>query len=633
MSYLRLRNLGILQRTDGKEKDKIEVFLNTIEKWNNRMSSSRLFPSQNLKATLSKVSRSILYPLPALTLTETNCVMISNKLYSKCLPKCGVSSKFPNDFRYLPHQYQGLGLPDMYFEQESNKLAELVFKSYSESICWKQLNLGLEIAQSIVGTYDLVLNANYSQLNHLLPDTWIKSLWKFLFDQKLQIRGWKAKIQAKRQYDPSIMDVFVQKGVSKGTLTILNKCRRYIDATSLSDICTGDGKNLSKLSVEGKQRLMHITSYSTHTSKKTTVRDLQIWKQFVRACFCMGSITNRLTKQLGHWKSNTFDSFIWYFDPQDKSLLKKLSPTTFRRYTSNEKRRLSQRNNRKWYQVRDVISLCLHDSEALFDGAAAFMIQPPPNLPKTLYQQLIHDKSPKWLYEYVPTIVQSIADEYIIDMMDNRLRIASDGSYKTQDMGAATIIETQDGSKRIVLPMPVPDNSTHHQKADSYRAEAVGVLAAFHIVYAMERMSGKQTNIELACDNDRVLEVARSFTYVTPRMHHHDVLRSMMETRDSLTSTIAYTRVKAHKSEKIPYNKLSKIEQMNTECDTLAKLARTSLPKPTELDNTFKNEGLTVWNEQHDKLTTNLHENLHNHYFRNKAQCIFKKIWMDTTPI
>jgi len=48
--------LGILQRTDGKEKDQIEALLNTIEKWNTRMSSSRLFPSQNLKATLSKVS-------------------------------------------------------------------------------------------------------------------------------------------------------------------------------------------------------------------------------------------------------------------------------------------------------------------------------------------------------------------------------------------------------------------------------------------------------------------------------------------------------------------------------------------------------------------------------------------------
>jgi len=527
----------------------------------------------------------------------------------------------------------------MYYEQESNKLAELVFKSYSESICWKQLNLSLQIAQSIVGTYDIVLNANYSQLHHLLPETWIKSLWKFVFDQKLQIRGWKANIQAKRQYDPPIMDVFVQKGVSKGTLTILNKCRRYIDAISLSDISTGDGTNLSKLSVEGKRRLMHITSYSTNISKKTTVRELQIWKQFVRACFCMGSNTNRLTKQLGRWKSNTFESFIWYYDPHQRYLLKKLSPTRFRRYTSDENRRMSKRNNRKWYQVKDVISLCLHKSndmwgatveenkhsEALFDGAAEFMNQPISNPPTTLYQQLILDKAPEWLYKYVPTIVQSITDEYINDMMDDKMRIASDGSYKTSDMGAATIIETQNGLRRIVLPMPVPDNSTHHQKADSYRAEAVGVLAAFHIVCAMEHISGKQTDIELACDNDRVLEAARSFTYVTPRMHHHDVLRSMMETRDSLKSTIAYIRVKAHKSEKIPYNKLSRIEQMNTECDTLAKLARTSLPKPTKLNNTFQNEGLTVWNEQQAKLTTNLHENLRNHYFRNKAQCIFKK--------
>jgi len=152
--------------------------------------------------------------------------MISNKLYSACLPKCGVSSKFPVAFRYLPQQYQGLGLPDMFYEQEAAKLKELVFKSYSDGICWKQMELGLEIAQSLLGARDIIFNLNYSQYGHMLPQTWIKSIWKFLYDQKLTVRGWRAQLTPQREHDPTIMEVFIQKGVGKSSLATLNKCRK-----------------------------------------------------------------------------------------------------------------------------------------------------------------------------------------------------------------------------------------------------------------------------------------------------------------------------------------------------------------------------------------------------------------------
>jgi len=626
--------LGISQRTDGSEKDQIEEMYKSIEKWNTQMSSSKLYPSQNLRATLTKISRSILYPLPALSLTETQCIKISNKLYSACLPKCGVSSKFPIQYRYLPHQYQGLGLPDVYFEQESAKLKELVFKSYTDGVCWQQMELGLEIAQSIIGVKDIIFNANFIKYGHLLPQTWIKSVWKFIFEQKLNIRGWKTTIPPSRDHDPTIMEVFIQKGVGKTSLQVLNKCRRYLEAVNLSDICTGDGLSISTLSIQGSKRHQHINTYSSTQMQKPSVRDLYMWKQYIRTCFCIGSNSNKLMKPLGKWKESTFSKFTWYYKKSEDMLMKRLSQSTFRLYKRDLSRRTSTRSNKIWYKVYKVDAYDLKNDDdiwaatvqengherALVDGTYPFEKANQLPLPVDLLQQLKLDDTPEWVYKHIPNKYLQIPIAKITSIMNNSLRIASDGSFKTKEMGAATIIETYNRHQRIILPTPVPRNSTTHLKADSYRAEATGITAALHLIRAMERLSNTSTKLELACDNDRVLEVVQTFTYINPNMKHHDVIRSMIEIRDSLKSDIKYLKVQAHRSERVAYDELTRMEQINTECDLLAKIARQELPTISGKDNVFQSEGLSIWDASNEKLTCNLHESIFKHYFSRKAQ-------------
>jgi len=630
--------LGILQRTDGKENDQIQALLTSIEQWNNQMQSSRLFPSQNLSATLMKISRTILYPLPALTINEKQCTMISNKLYSACLPKCGVSSKFPRDFRYLPQQYQGLGLPNMFYEQEAAKLKELVYKSYSEGICWKQMELGLEIAQSLLGARDIIFNLNYPHYEHMLPQTWLKSMWKFLHDQKLQVRGWQAKLLPQREYDPTIMEVFIQKGVGKSTLTVLNKCRKYLDVIFLSDICTGDGKRISALSLNAQHRCKHINTYSTTTQVKPSVGDKYMWKQYIHSCFCVGSNSSRLTQPLGKWTAATFTRFTWYYNKSSDTLLKRLTDTTFKIYSLETTHRTSNRYNKKWYKFLTIAKLKLMNdgniwaatvekdqhSKAQLDGTHPFETPDPiPNI-STLQHQLQADRVPTWIYKYVPDKYLDKSKVIIKNMLSQKMRIVSDGSYKGGDMGAATIIETWDMSQRIILPTPVPTNNSSHSKADSYRAEAVGITAALHLMHAMEKLSGMKTELDLACDNERVLDALQFFTYLTPKMKHYDVVKSMLNIRDSLSSIIQYRHVKAHKSERISYDKLTRLEQLNTECDLLAKIARKELPKVIAQENIFQHEGLTIWDDQQEKLSSNLDQSLYHHFFQKKALSVLQ---------
>jgi len=60
----------------------------------------------------------------------------------------------------------------MYLEQEIKKIQELLLNSDTKLLCWKQMKLGLEIAQVEIGVESLIYNSNYKQLSVLLEDTY-----------------------------------------------------------------------------------------------------------------------------------------------------------------------------------------------------------------------------------------------------------------------------------------------------------------------------------------------------------------------------------------------------------------------------------------------------------------------------
>jgi len=128
--------LGIHQKRNGKETSQYDEMLAAVQKWNAKMDTSRLSSTQNMQAITSKIVRKLLYPLPVLTLTTRECAQLTNKLFSHCLPKCGVSSKFPIQLRHLPQKYQGLGLTNLFLEQETLKIEELFTKNFTDTVLW-----------------------------------------------------------------------------------------------------------------------------------------------------------------------------------------------------------------------------------------------------------------------------------------------------------------------------------------------------------------------------------------------------------------------------------------------------------------------------------------------------------------
>ena len=88
------------------------------------MNAGKLPPHMNFQAITTRILWTILYPLPAISLSTQECVDLESALYRSTLPKCGISSKLPLAIRYGAHRHMGLGMTQFNIMQGIHHLSE-----------------------------------------------------------------------------------------------------------------------------------------------------------------------------------------------------------------------------------------------------------------------------------------------------------------------------------------------------------------------------------------------------------------------------------------------------------------------------------------------------------------------------
>ena len=637
--------LGVEQQALGHEDHQLKIMEEKVEKWNQQLRKAPLLQNYNMRATLSKIQKSINYPLPTLSLTETQCDKLSNKLYSKVLPKCGVSSKFPIQFRYLPFRFQGLSLPNMYLNQELNKLQELININGNESICWDQLNLGLQSLQLDIGLQKLPYNYLYSQYAFLSKPTWILSQWKFLSEHGITIKSWEHNLPKYRSEDCYIMEAFVNKGVSKENLKTLNKCRKYLKVMTLSEISTGDVDKISQSVLGGQYIIPSLsTPYLWPNIQKPSIREWEIWKQFVRTVFCRHHNSNSLATKLGPWNNKTnANTHKWYYSRKDERLCKIISDKYMRVYKNTSTYRTSTRSRLQWFKLTSLqqysetyLGECDIATIQESKGSNQSLVacdgwgprsrtdspdKTPTSTPQSLLQQLKALNIPEWAYRHLPVTLQQLKVDTAKQYMHKNMRLAVDGSYKENGSAAATIIEPlHDPKWNIIVPIRTPSNTKGIIKNDSYRAETSGILVGLYMLHAMERFTGMRTEVIVSCDNDRALEATESYNYTDSKTKHFDIIKSIIHTKKNIKSTLSFEKVLGHAEDKKPIHQLTRTELLNKECDLIAKSARVCLPAIEPKNNSHLGEGLSIWTNPTTKVYTALRETLFDEIIHAKAQ-------------
>jgi len=452
------RYLGVFQTTSGNEDRQVDELHAKVENWNQMIENSRLPPALNLHAVLARIHRTLLYPLVATTITEDKLQAISDQLYWKSLPKCGIVRTFPIQYRHLPIRYQGLGLPNLYLEQEISKLREIMTISDTDSVAWDQLRLGLEGIQVQVGVPDIIFNHSYNEFSILAEECWIKSHWKFLSSQGYSLQSWKEKQSTKRRNDSFIMCKMIESSIiSDADLKKINRCRLYLRAWTISDMASGDGKTISQQYYNGYRDESRGTGRHGiwKDVKRPNVNYWFVWKQFLTKVYCIDE-----GQPLGEWEKPPSNTWEWYYDPITSFLYSIQSQKVMiyeRIYTRGDstrtgglwfgnpiiKRRREFTQSTAWFWRATVGEISRGRAKVKCDGWYKHKYEPAnlEQLPISNVLQLLEaQKVPQWMFKHGNTHTISIPT--LKQMFSQPLRLVTDASYENGAGSACVIIET-----------------------------------------------------------------------------------------------------------------------------------------------------------------------------------------------
>jgi len=183
------------------------------------------------------------YCLPLTTFTQQQCRRVQRSSFEAALPKMGLNRNFPRVVLHGPLKFGGLAIPNMYNDQcilhirwiiKMLRCKTTLTNLFTIHCRYTQLEAGL--GTSIFETKSNLLYLTPSWLSHTLITMQENSLQLFIPYQ------WIPPLQ--RQQDQYIMDIAHRFTQNTTILRHLNHCRLYLQAYTISDISTFNGKQI-----------------------------------------------------------------------------------------------------------------------------------------------------------------------------------------------------------------------------------------------------------------------------------------------------------------------------------------------------------------------------------------------------
>ena len=120
---------------------------------------------------------------------------------------------------------------------------------------------------------------------------------------------------------------------------------------------------------------------------------------------------------------------------------------------------------------------------------------------------------------------------------------------------------------------------------NAYRAELTGILGAVSLVEAICKWKNVTAgSVTIGCDGLSTLNLSLHPSWdVRMSDKHHDILQCIFESRSRLPSGVILQKrwVKGHADNSLPYERMTRTQQLNVDCDHGAR-ALASMPNPPD---------------------------------------------------
>ncbi len=295
--------LGVFLAPNGNKTEEIKYLREKTTKWADMIRSGHLGPVETWVALSTGIWKSILYPMAATNLSDSEIRSITAPIIDVALPRMLVNRNVALPIRYGPAKLGGgIGLPNPFLDQGIKKIAYIV------EHLWKRTPTGLILHKNISslclegGFFGNPFEQDPSPLRWMSSkSSWIANAWDFAHQHKITISNLPCTFLApKRISDVSIMMGLATTTNSPALLLKLNACRLYLGVTCLSDICLANGHQLDSHFLYDNSPLpspLYRNSFLWPKQPRPPYTYWKLWNQHLRMAFC--NLGTTLTHPLG----------------------------------------------------------------------------------------------------------------------------------------------------------------------------------------------------------------------------------------------------------------------------------------------------------------------------------------------
>ena len=315
--------LGIWIAPDGNKKKLITEMKNEAINWGAKVKSGNSSREEAWTALNTNLSAKLKYPLPACSLTETECKSIMWPALKTALPRSGIASNMASAYRNGPREYGGAGVLDLFHCQGSTRTAMVVEHLYRKTPTGYFLLMIIEDVVLETGLYGSLWQMRFETISKYIQNhSLIYSMLEYNTAQDIIISTKHGELTKTRERDKSLMDLAYQLyPQSKKRLGAIQRIRMKAGVVSLSDISTADGSRLDPTFYFYATNVNYIRRNVLDWPMRhhLTPLDKSIWRNFLNA-ISLG--TNKiLPTPLGKWKEMPIADWLdsWdFFLTEDK---------------------------------------------------------------------------------------------------------------------------------------------------------------------------------------------------------------------------------------------------------------------------------------------------------------------------
>ena len=242
----------------------------------------------------------ITYPLTCSFLTVSQLDNIQRRAMSIIVAKCAFNRHTKRAVLYGPIEYGGANFRLLSVSQGIQQTQYFLRHWRMDSTVGRLLKCTLSWLQLSVGMSFSVLARPEIALPHI-ESKWVTSLRSFLASIHASILLDDPLIpELQREGNQYIMDIIVEsKQFTPSQIRILNYCRLYLQAVTISDLTKADGIEADHSKIQGSPSLVssHTRWHTVHQDRPST----QAWTLWRKANQLWTYPSGQLRQQLGRW--------------------------------------------------------------------------------------------------------------------------------------------------------------------------------------------------------------------------------------------------------------------------------------------------------------------------------------------